>query len=65
MAAVLLRGEPLQPSENDYDWLGRGIYFWEHGPQRALATVFRAGTVTRIAYPAPGAGNPHPPAPAP
>jgi hypothetical protein len=23
------------PSENEYDWLGRGIYFWEHGPARA------------------------------
>jgi hypothetical protein len=32
---VLLAGEPLRPSDNDYDWLGRGVYFWEHGPQRA------------------------------
>lgn len=32
---VLLRGRNLRPSKNDYDWLGRGIYFWEHGPQRA------------------------------
>jgi hypothetical protein len=32
---VLLRGRNLKPSDNDYDWLGRGIYFWEHGPQRA------------------------------
>ena len=23
-------------SENAYDWLGRGIYFWEHAPMRAL-----------------------------
>lgn len=22
-------------SENDYDWLGRGIYFWENDPYRA------------------------------
>ncbi|MEW6778025.1 MAG: hypothetical protein AB1405_17135 [Bdellovibrionota bacterium] len=22
-------------SENAYDWLGRGIYFWEHAPARA------------------------------
>jgi hypothetical protein len=22
-------------STNAYDWLGEGIYFWEHGPQRA------------------------------
>lgn len=23
-------------SKNPYDWLGSGIYFWEHGPHRAL-----------------------------
>ena len=34
--AVLLKGEDLKPSENTYDWLGRGIYFWEHGPERAV-----------------------------
>jgi hypothetical protein len=22
-------------STNAYDWLGEGVYFWEHGPQRA------------------------------
>jgi hypothetical protein len=33
---VLLGGEHLQPSQNRYDWLGKGIYFWEHGYQRAL-----------------------------
>lgn len=33
---VLLSGEALTPSNNRYDWLGRGIYFWEHGPDRAL-----------------------------
>src|SRR5580658_4013425 len=32
---VLLRGRTLRSSDNDYDWLGRGIYFWEHGPRRA------------------------------
>ncbi len=36
LVEVLLRGKPLRASENPYDWLGRGIYFWEHGPQRAL-----------------------------
>ncbi len=25
----------LKPSKNDYDWLGDGIYFWEHNAQRA------------------------------
>src|SRR4051812_42194753 len=24
------------PSTNDWDWLGHGIYFWEHSPERAL-----------------------------
>lgn len=27
---------PLRSSENDYDWLGHGIYFWENDPIRAL-----------------------------
>ncbi|MBL4702813.1 MAG: hypothetical protein JKX85_16330 [Phycisphaeraceae bacterium] len=25
----------LKPSKNQYDWLGNGIYFWEHNAQRA------------------------------
>lgn len=29
-------GLHLWKSENDYDWLGGGIYFWENDPQRAL-----------------------------
>lgn len=32
----LLAGESFVPSENDYDWLGSGIYFWESNPGRAL-----------------------------
>lgn len=32
---VVLQGEHLQPSDNRYDWLGKGIYFWENGLQRA------------------------------
>jgi hypothetical protein len=34
-AELLLRGEPWLPSENQYDWLGSGVYFWEYGPFRA------------------------------
>lgn len=34
--AVLLGKARLRPSTNDYDWLGSGIYFWEHGFRRAL-----------------------------
>jgi hypothetical protein len=27
--------EPFRPSEHPDDWLGHGIYFWEHGPRQA------------------------------
>ena len=29
----------LISSQNKYDWLGHGIYFWENSPQRALNYV--------------------------
>ncbi|HXP63255.1 MAG TPA: hypothetical protein VN829_22330 [Dongiaceae bacterium] len=36
LAAEVLAGKRrLKLSANPYDWLGGGIYFWEHGPQRA------------------------------
>jgi hypothetical protein len=34
-AESLVRGEPFGVSENDDDWLGHGIYFWEFAPQQA------------------------------
>lgn len=33
---IIKYGEMLEPSTNDYDWLGSGIYFWENDYQRAL-----------------------------
>src|ERR1044071_2251235 len=36
VAERLLVGEPFRNSENDYDWLGSGVYFWEYGADRAL-----------------------------
>lgn len=33
---VLNGKEQLKPSRNNWDWLGHGIYFWEHNPLRAL-----------------------------
>jgi hypothetical protein len=36
VAEDLLRNVPFLPSENDYDWLGSGIYFWEANPLRGL-----------------------------
>lgn len=38
-AELLLGNLPINQwklSQNDWDWLGHGIYFWEHSPQRAL-----------------------------
>jgi len=32
----ILAGEKFRPSENEYDWLGSGIYFWEANPKRGL-----------------------------
>lgn len=26
----------FKPSENAYDWLGKGMYFWEYSPSRAM-----------------------------
>lgn len=33
---VLNGEEELIKSQNDYDWLGSGIYFWENNEARAL-----------------------------
>lgn len=33
----MLNGEDfLKPSNNSWDWLGGGVYFWEQNPHRAL-----------------------------
>src|SRR5258706_13914796 len=33
---VLRDGSDLEHSVHDYEWLGRGTYFWEYAPDRAL-----------------------------
>ncbi len=33
---VIQKGHQLKVFPKRYDWLGQGIYFWEHGPARAL-----------------------------
>lgn len=33
---VIQKGAQLKAFPKSYDWLGEGIYFWEHGPARAL-----------------------------
>lgn len=42
VAEALLGGIPFRRSENDYDWLGPGIYFWEANPQRGLDFAIEA-----------------------
>lgn len=34
---IVNRIEGFRWSERDYDWLGRGIYFWEYAPKQALS----------------------------
>lgn len=34
-ATDIISGAGFRPSENGYDWLGKGIYFWEDAPNRA------------------------------
>ncbi len=36
VAEQLLAGTSFKQSQNSYDWLGWGIYFWEANPQRGL-----------------------------
>jgi uncharacterized protein (DUF2267 family) len=33
---ALLKAKEFQVSQNDYDWLGEGVYFWEANPLRGL-----------------------------
>jgi len=34
-AERLVAGEDFQPSDQDDEWFGKGIYFWEHAFQQA------------------------------
>ena len=36
VAEALIDGAEFKASNNDYDWLGQGIYFWESNPHRGL-----------------------------
>jgi hypothetical protein len=49
---ALLRGEVLieawEPSQNPYDWLGHGIYFWEFAPRRAQTWGGKGGVVGAV-----------------
>src|SRR5271165_4952644 len=53
-AEALIRGEvkveDWQLSQNPYDWLGHGIYFWEFAPQRAKSWGGRGGVVGAVIH---------------
>jgi hypothetical protein len=40
--------EDWEPSRNAYDWLGEGIYFWEHAPDRARTWGGKGGVVGAV-----------------
>lgn len=35
-AEKIVRTQRFQPSKNQHDWLGHGVYYWEHAPRQAL-----------------------------
>jgi hypothetical protein len=51
-ADALIRGETTidawRSSENPYDWLGSGIYFWEFAPERARDWSSAGGVVGAV-----------------
>jgi hypothetical protein len=47
VAAKVLAGTVrLNLSTNPYDWLGEGVYFWEHGAQRARAWAIEQAKIS-------------------
>lgn len=54
IAEKLLSGTAFRLSENRYDWLGHGIYFWEANPKRGLdyaTQLAKRGSKPRIKTP--------------
>jgi hypothetical protein len=44
---VLHGGVEIIPSNNSWDWLGSGIYFWEYNPLRALSYAVEVANGTQ------------------
>lgn len=42
---VVFHGKPMKASNNEYDWLGNGIYFWEQNYQRALEWALKRPSI--------------------
>ena len=49
---VLAGEDVLQKSQKRYDWLGSGIYLWEHGPERAMDWAKEQKRLGKIKFPA-------------
>jgi hypothetical protein len=49
---VVMQQLVLKKSENDYDWLGHGIYFWENNEMRALQFANEQSARNRVTEPA-------------
>jgi len=47
-ARLLLQGDSFHASENPYDWLGKGVYFWESDPVRAYQWAVRGVPILRV-----------------
>lgn len=47
--SVVKNGSPISNSENDYDWLGHGVYFWEGSYERALEWAKRSDKIKKPA----------------
>jgi hypothetical protein len=45
---VLNGKDHLKPSNNSWDWLGGGIYFWEQNPERALQYALESAQGTQF-----------------
>ena len=44
--SVLYKHEHVKPSNNPYDWLGNGSYFWENSYERALDWANHSNSLT-------------------
>lgn len=44
---IVLGKQPFGFSRNDDDWLGNGVYFWEHAPQQALSWAISRSELKR------------------
>ena len=42
----------MKKSENDYDWLGHGAYFWENNEERAMQFANEQATRSKVNVPA-------------